>query len=70
MSIDVHQYVLRLDIPVYHILAVEVVEADKDLAKIKPGCVLGEETQLVEVEEDLTTCAEVHHKEQFFRLYY
>jgi hypothetical protein len=69
VSIEIHQDILWLDVPIYHVLTMQIVKSNQDFAEIEFSCLFRKESQLIQMKEDLTTGAQIHDKEQFFRLY-
>ena len=69
MSINIHEYIFWFDISIDHVLAVEILQSHHDLAEVEPSCFFWELTQFVQMKEDFSASAQIHHEEQFFRLY-
>ena len=67
VPIHVDQDVLWLDVTIDDVTIVHVLEAEKDLSHVKLGQFFREASLLQQVEEQLTTSADIHDEEKLAR---
>ena len=69
MTIDVNEYILRLDITVDNVHVMTVLKSKKQLCKVKFGLLFCKFLNFAKMKEHFSTSAEIHDKEEFsFRL--
>lgn len=62
VSVDVEQYIIRLDVPVYQIQPVQVFHSQEDFGHVKPCHILVHRPVALNVIIKIATGRERHHK--------
>ena len=65
VTVDVDQDVLWLDVPIHNVFAVQVLKAEQKLREVEPSLVFSELLHFTQVEEHLSSRAEIHDEEEF-----
>jgi len=64
VAVIIKEAILGLEVPIKHLLRVQVLHAEENLAEVEHCVSLLEAALLQHVEEELATAAEVEYKEQ------
>ncbi len=66
MPININKDVLWLDVSVDYVLLVEILQTKEDLSEVELSECFRELLEVVQMEENFSTCADVHDEEEFF----
>ena len=65
VTLSVHEYIFWLDVSKHDVPSMQVLEAKQDLTDVKLSQLLRESSLLIQMEEKLTSSAQIKNKKQF-----
>lgn len=63
MTVHIKEDIFRLDVPIYYIFAVQIFYPKQYFCEVKPSLFLAELLQLIQMEENFSSSAQIHDEE-------